>query len=91
MTKPQTTFTSLIICCMVMAATACMISPSPSILSTHGATTLQRKPLVHPSSAAANVDSASSVRRLQFNLDSDAGEWHQKAKENLTQPCQNSP
>ncbi|KAF3835678.1 hypothetical protein F7725_028236 [Dissostichus mawsoni] len=41
------------------------------------------KPLVHPGSAAAAVDSSSAVRRLQFNLDSEVETGIQKAKENF--------
>ncbi|XP_068599274.1 carnitine O-palmitoyltransferase 2, mitochondrial [Brachionichthys hirsutus] len=38
------------------------------------------RPLVHPGSAAAAADSASAVRRLQFNLDSELESAIQKAK-----------
>ncbi|KAK5619173.1 Carnitine O-palmitoyltransferase 2, mitochondrial [Crenichthys baileyi] len=41
------------------------------------------KPLVHPGSAPAAVDSASAVRRLQFNLDRELENGVQKAKENF--------
>jgi len=42
------------------------------------------RPLVHPgSAAAAAVDSASAVRRLQFNLDSELENGIKKAKENF--------
>uniref|UniRef100_A0A1A7XBF5 Carnitine O-palmitoyltransferase 2, mitochondrial n=1 Tax=Iconisemion striatum TaxID=60296 RepID=A0A1A7XBF5_9TELE len=41
------------------------------------------KPLVHPGSAPAAVDSASVVRRLDFNLDSELENGIKKAKENL--------
>ncbi|XP_034736316.1 carnitine O-palmitoyltransferase 2, mitochondrial [Etheostoma cragini] len=41
------------------------------------------QPLVHPGSAAAAVDSASAVRRLQFNLDRDLENGIKKAKENF--------
>ncbi|XP_071760291.2 carnitine O-palmitoyltransferase 2, mitochondrial-like [Centroberyx gerrardi] len=41
------------------------------------------KPLVNPGSAAAAVDSASAVRRLQFNLDSELENGILKAKENF--------
>lgn len=41
------------------------------------------KPLVHPSSAPAAVDSASSVKRLQFNLDKGLENGISKAKENF--------
>ncbi|XP_041647605.1 carnitine O-palmitoyltransferase 2, mitochondrial [Cheilinus undulatus] len=41
------------------------------------------KPLVHPGSAPANVDSASAVRRLQFKLDSELENGIKKAKENF--------
>ncbi|KAJ4942860.1 hypothetical protein JOQ06_005372 [Pogonophryne albipinna] len=41
------------------------------------------KPLVHPGSAAAAVDSSSAVRRLQFNLDSEVETGIQNAKENF--------
>lgn len=41
------------------------------------------QPLVHPGSAAAPVDSASAVRRLQFNLDSELENDIRKAKENF--------
>ncbi|KAI4829198.1 hypothetical protein KUCAC02_023258 [Chaenocephalus aceratus] len=41
------------------------------------------KPLVHPGSAAAAVDSSSAVRRLQFNLDSEVEAGIQNAKENF--------
>uniref|UniRef100_A0A1A8MQ23 Carnitine O-palmitoyltransferase 2, mitochondrial n=1 Tax=Nothobranchius pienaari TaxID=704102 RepID=A0A1A8MQ23_9TELE len=41
------------------------------------------KPLVHPGSAPASVDSASAVRRLDFNLDSELENGIQKAKENF--------
>ncbi|XP_028260185.1 carnitine O-palmitoyltransferase 2, mitochondrial [Parambassis ranga] len=39
------------------------------------------KPLVHPGSAAAPMDSASAVRRLHFNLDSELKNGIKKAKE----------
>ncbi|XP_031173924.1 carnitine O-palmitoyltransferase 2, mitochondrial [Sander lucioperca] len=41
------------------------------------------QPLVHPGSAAAAVDSASAVRRLQFNLDRELENGIKKAKENF--------
>ncbi|KAM8746017.1 carnitine O-palmitoyltransferase 2, mitochondrial [Acanthopagrus schlegelii] len=41
------------------------------------------QPLVHPGSAAAAVDSASAVRRLQFNLDGELENGIKKAKENF--------
>ncbi|XP_047231465.1 carnitine O-palmitoyltransferase 2, mitochondrial [Girardinichthys multiradiatus] len=41
------------------------------------------KPLVHPGSAPAAVDSASAVRRLQFHLDRELENGVQKAKENF--------
>lgn len=41
------------------------------------------QPLVHPGSAAAAVDSASAVRRLHFNLDSELQNGIKKAKENF--------
>uniref|UniRef100_A0A8C6S944 Carnitine palmitoyltransferase 2 n=1 Tax=Neogobius melanostomus TaxID=47308 RepID=A0A8C6S944_9GOBI len=41
------------------------------------------KPIVHPSSAPAAVDSASAVRRLQFNLDGELKHGIQNAKENF--------
>lgn len=41
------------------------------------------QPLVHPGSAAAAVDSASVVRRLQFNLDSELENGIKTAKENF--------
>lgn len=41
------------------------------------------KPLVHPGSAAAAVDSASAVRRLQFKLNKELENGIQKAKENI--------
>ncbi|XP_054458825.1 carnitine O-palmitoyltransferase 2, mitochondrial-like [Anoplopoma fimbria] len=41
------------------------------------------QPLVHPGSAAAAVDSASAVRRLQFHLDSELENGIKKAKENF--------
>lgn len=41
------------------------------------------KPLVHPGSAAAAVDSASAVRRLHFNLDGELESGIKKAKENF--------
>lgn len=41
------------------------------------------QPLVNPSSAAAAVDSASAVRRLQFNLDNELENGIKKAKENF--------
>ncbi|XP_026201794.1 carnitine O-palmitoyltransferase 2, mitochondrial [Anabas testudineus] len=41
------------------------------------------RPLVHPGSAAANVDSASAVRRLQFNLNSELENGIKKAKVNF--------
>ncbi|XP_074524076.1 carnitine O-palmitoyltransferase 2, mitochondrial [Halichoeres trimaculatus] len=41
------------------------------------------KPLVHPSSAPAAVDSASSVRRLQFKLNSELENGIKTAKENF--------
>ncbi|XP_070689007.1 carnitine O-palmitoyltransferase 2, mitochondrial [Pempheris klunzingeri] len=41
------------------------------------------QPLVHPGSAAAAVDSASAVRRLQFNLDGELQNGIKKAKENF--------
>ncbi|XP_075873815.1 carnitine O-palmitoyltransferase 2, mitochondrial-like [Nelusetta ayraudi] len=40
------------------------------------------QPLVHPGSAAAAVDSASAVRRLDFNLDSELKDGIKKAEEN---------
>lgn len=40
------------------------------------------QPLVHPGSAAAAVDSASAVRRLQFKLDSELENGISKAREN---------
>uniref|UniRef100_UPI0037E944AA carnitine O-palmitoyltransferase 2, mitochondrial n=1 Tax=Semicossyphus pulcher TaxID=241346 RepID=UPI0037E944AA len=42
-----------------------------------------QQPLVHPGSDAAAVDSASAVRRLQFNLDSDLENGIKKAKEHF--------
>ncbi|XP_068451969.1 carnitine O-palmitoyltransferase 2, mitochondrial-like [Clinocottus analis] len=42
-----------------------------------------KRPLVHPGSAAAAVDSASAVRRLEFNLDSELENGIRKAKENF--------
>ncbi|XP_068449749.1 carnitine O-palmitoyltransferase 2, mitochondrial-like [Clinocottus analis] len=42
-----------------------------------------KRPLVHPGSAAAAVDSASAVRRLQFNLDSELENAVKKARENF--------
>ncbi|XP_044217784.1 carnitine O-palmitoyltransferase 2, mitochondrial [Thunnus albacares] len=41
------------------------------------------QPLVHPGSAPAAVDSASAVRRLQFNLDGELKNGITKAKENF--------
>lgn len=41
------------------------------------------KPLVHPGSTPAAVDSASAVKRLQFNLDAELKNGIQKAKENF--------
>ncbi len=41
------------------------------------------QPLVHPGSAPAAVDSASAVRKLQFNLDSELEDGIKKAKENF--------
>ncbi|XP_067086539.1 carnitine O-palmitoyltransferase 2, mitochondrial [Osmerus mordax] len=41
------------------------------------------RPLVHPGSSAAVVDSASAVRRLQFNLDGELETGIAKAKENF--------
>ncbi|XP_043986286.1 carnitine O-palmitoyltransferase 2, mitochondrial isoform X1 [Gambusia affinis] len=41
------------------------------------------KPLVHPDSAPAAVDSASAVRRLQFHLDRELESGIKKAKENF--------
>ncbi|XP_039984001.1 carnitine O-palmitoyltransferase 2, mitochondrial [Xiphias gladius] len=41
------------------------------------------QPLVHPGSVAAAVDSASAVRRLQFQLDSELENGIQKAKESF--------
>lgn len=41
------------------------------------------QPLVHPGSAAAAVDSASAVRRLDFNLSSELKDGITKAKENF--------
>lgn len=41
------------------------------------------KPLVHPGSAPASVDSAAAVQRLQFNLDAELESGIQKAKENF--------
>uniref|UniRef100_G3NIA5 Carnitine O-palmitoyltransferase 2, mitochondrial n=1 Tax=Gasterosteus aculeatus aculeatus TaxID=481459 RepID=G3NIA5_GASAC len=41
------------------------------------------QPLVNPASTAAAVDSASAVRRLQFNLDSELENGIKKAKENF--------
>ncbi|XP_061593336.1 carnitine O-palmitoyltransferase 2, mitochondrial [Cololabis saira] len=41
------------------------------------------QPLVHPGSAALAVDSASAVRRLTFNLDSELQNGIKKAKENF--------
>ncbi|XP_014859790.1 PREDICTED: carnitine O-palmitoyltransferase 2, mitochondrial [Poecilia mexicana] len=41
------------------------------------------KPLVHPGSAPAAVDSASAVRRLQFHLDRELESGIKKAKENF--------
>ncbi|XP_068564047.1 carnitine O-palmitoyltransferase 2, mitochondrial-like [Cebidichthys violaceus] len=41
------------------------------------------RPLVNPGSAAAAVDSASAVRRLQFNLDSELENGIKRAKENF--------
>lgn len=41
------------------------------------------QPLVNPASPAAAVDSASAVRRLQFNLDSELENGIKKAKENF--------
>lgn len=41
------------------------------------------KPLVHPGSVAAAADSASAVRRLQFNLDNDLENGIKTAKENF--------
>ncbi|XP_029904807.1 carnitine O-palmitoyltransferase 2, mitochondrial [Myripristis murdjan] len=41
------------------------------------------RPLVNPNSAAAAVDSASAVRRLQFKLDSELENGIAKAKENF--------
>ncbi|XP_046905849.1 carnitine O-palmitoyltransferase 2, mitochondrial [Hypomesus transpacificus] len=41
------------------------------------------KPLVHPGSSAAVVDSAFAVRRLQFNLDGELETGIAKAKENF--------
>lgn len=40
------------------------------------------QPLVHPSSAAASVDSDAAVRRLQFKLDSELEDGIKKAREN---------
>ncbi|CAJ1059704.1 carnitine O-palmitoyltransferase 2%2C mitochondrial isoform X1 [Xyrichtys novacula] len=41
------------------------------------------KPLIHPGSAPAAVDSASAVRRLQFKLNSELENGIKKAKENF--------
>ncbi|XP_041861554.1 carnitine O-palmitoyltransferase 2, mitochondrial [Melanotaenia boesemani] len=41
------------------------------------------KPLVHPGSDPAAVDSASAVRRLHFNLDAELQQGIKKAKENF--------
>lgn len=41
------------------------------------------KPIVHPSSTPAAVDSASAVQRLQFNLDGELKDGIKKAKENF--------
>lgn len=41
------------------------------------------KPLVHPGSAPAAVDSASAVRRLHFNLDGELENGIKRAKENF--------
>lgn len=41
------------------------------------------RPQVHPGSAAAAVDSAAAVRRLQFNLDSELKDGIKKAKDNI--------
>lgn len=41
------------------------------------------KPVVHPGSAPASVDSAAAVQRLQFNLDAELESGIQKAKENF--------
>ncbi|XP_008406021.1 carnitine O-palmitoyltransferase 2, mitochondrial [Poecilia reticulata] len=41
------------------------------------------KPVVHPGSAPAAVDSASAVRRLQFHLDGELESGIKKAKENF--------
>lgn len=41
------------------------------------------KPLVHPGSGPASVDSAAAVQRLQFNLDAELESGIQKAKENF--------